>query len=299
MSPRRGVVVGDERYWSRTTTENGTEFFLVEAATGARTAAFDQAKVSGGALGSRPFQLHGVSPAVQPVRIQHRPHINLVQRRRQPVDVRHRGRTLRGQRASCGAAHRALARRQARGVHPRLEPVGPRCRERQETQLTRDGVKDFGYATDNAGWTRSDARSALVARLEEDRDVPAGQRGAGEMYLVDTRIGHPKLQAWKYPLPGDEITMIQRVVIDVDRGKVVRLQMPADQHRSSLCDDLACRGEWGDVQWAADGSTVAFVSSGRAITTRAAARRRCGDRGPSGRCWRKRPKRFSSRATAR
>ena len=26
----------------------------------------------------------------------------------------------------------------------------------KETQLTKDGVKDFGYATDNAGWTKSD-----------------------------------------------------------------------------------------------------------------------------------------------
>ena len=26
----------------------------------------------------------------------------------------------------------------------------------REVQLTRDGVKDFGYATDNAGWTTSD-----------------------------------------------------------------------------------------------------------------------------------------------
>src|SRR5438477_3340041 len=26
----------------------------------------------------------------------------------------------------------------------------------KETQLTKDGVKDFGYATDNAGWTRSE-----------------------------------------------------------------------------------------------------------------------------------------------
>ena len=26
----------------------------------------------------------------------------------------------------------------------------------KETQLTTDGVKDFGYATDNAGWTRTD-----------------------------------------------------------------------------------------------------------------------------------------------
>ena len=31
----------------------------------------------------------------------------------------------------------------------------------KETQLTKDGVKDFGYATDNAGWTKSD-RPVLV-----------------------------------------------------------------------------------------------------------------------------------------
>jgi dipeptidyl-peptidase-4 len=135
----------------------------------------------------------------------------------------------------------------------------------RETQLTRDGIKDFGYATDNAGWTRSDRPilkwspdSKKIATFQQD------QRGVGEMYLVDTKVGHPTLQAWKYPLPGDEtVTMIHRVVIDVERGKVVRLQMPPDQHRSSLCDDLACRGEWGDVQWAADGSTVAFVSTAR------------------------------------
>jgi len=85
------------------------------------------------------------------------------------------------------------------------------------------------------------------------------------MYLVDTTVGHPNLQAWKYPLPGDDtVTMIQRVVIDVDSGKAVRFQMPPDQHRSTLCDDLACRGgEWGDVQWSGDGSTVAFVSTAR------------------------------------
>ena len=84
------------------------------------------------------------------------------------------------------------------------------------------------------------------------------------MYLVDTVVGHPTLHAWKYPLPGDEaVTMISRVVIDVESGKMVRLQMPPDQHRSTLCDDVACRGEWGDVQWSADGSTIAFVSTAR------------------------------------
>jgi dipeptidyl-peptidase-4 len=135
----------------------------------------------------------------------------------------------------------------------------------RETQLTKDAVKDFGYATDNAGWTRSDRPivkwspdSKKIATFQQD------QRAVGEMYLVDTRVGHPNLQAWKYPLPGDEIvTMIHRVVIDVDTGRIVRVRLPPDQHRSSLCDDVACRGDWGDVQWAADGSTVAFLSTSR------------------------------------
>jgi dipeptidyl aminopeptidase/acylaminoacyl peptidase len=40
--------------------------------------------------------------------------------------------------------------------------------------------------------------------------------------------------------------------------------MPPDQHRSTLCDDIACRGgEWSDVQWSADSNHLAFVSTSR------------------------------------
>jgi dipeptidyl-peptidase-4 len=134
-----------------------------------------------------------------------------------------------------------------------------------ETALTTDGVKDFGYATDNAGWTSTDR--AIVEWSPDSKKIATyqqDQRNVGEMYLVDTKVGHPTLRAWKYPLPGDPVvTMIQRVVIDADTGKVVRLQMPPDQHRSSLCDDLACRGRWEDVQWSADSTHVAFVSTSR------------------------------------
>jgi dipeptidyl-peptidase 4 len=136
----------------------------------------------------------------------------------------------------------------------------------KEAALTTDGVKDFGYATDNAGWQRSDhpivrwsLDSKQIATFQQD------QREVGDMYLVDTKVGHPTLQAWKYPLPGDKVVaMIQRVIIDVAARKVIRLQMPPDQHRSSLCDDVACRGgEWTDVQWSTDGATLAFVSTSR------------------------------------
>jgi dipeptidyl aminopeptidase/acylaminoacyl peptidase len=135
----------------------------------------------------------------------------------------------------------------------------------KETALTTDGVKDYGYATDNAGWTHSDRPIVLwspdskkIATFQQD------QRGVGEMYLVETKVGHPTLQAWKYPLPGDEkITMIERVIIDVDARRITRLKMPPDQHRSTLCDDVACDDAWSDVQWSAEGSTLAFVSTAR------------------------------------
>jgi hypothetical protein len=136
----------------------------------------------------------------------------------------------------------------------------------KETQLTTDGIKDFGYATDNAGWASStrpivqwSPDSKRIATFQQD------QRGVGEMYLVETKVGHPTLQAWKYPLPGDAVvTTIQRVSIDLDSARVVRLKMPPDQHRSTLCDNITCRGgDWGDVQWDKEGTRLAFVSTSR------------------------------------
>ena len=136
----------------------------------------------------------------------------------------------------------------------------------QETPLTTDGVRDFGYATDNAGWSKSER--PIVVWSPDSRKIATflqDQRNVGEMYLVSTVVGHPQLQAWKYPLPGDTtVSMIDRVVIDVESKQVVHLKMPPDQHRSSLCDNLACRGgDWNDVQWAPDASSVAFVSTSR------------------------------------
>ena len=136
----------------------------------------------------------------------------------------------------------------------------------QETQLTTDGVKDYGYATDNAGWKQSDSPilvwspdSKKIATFQQD------QRRVGEMYLVPVTNSHPTLKTWKYPLVGDEnVTLIERVVVDVDSPKVIRLKMPPDQHRSSLCDDIACNGNtWEDVQWNGSANDFAFVSTSR------------------------------------
>ena len=138
----------------------------------------------------------------------------------------------------------------------------------KETQITTDGVKDFGYATDNAGWIHSE--NAIVLWSPDSKKIATfqqDQRGVGEMYLVSTKAGHPELRAWKYPLVGDSVvTMISRVVIDISgpTPKVVRFNMPPDQHRSSVCDHISCAGgKFADVQWYPDGSKLAFLSSSR------------------------------------
>jgi dipeptidyl aminopeptidase/acylaminoacyl peptidase len=132
---------------------------------------------------------------------------------------------------------------------------------KQERQLTTDGVKYFGYATDNAGWRSSDAAVALwsadskkIATQQQD------EREVGEMYLVPTTVGHPTLRVSKFPLPGDKVVaMVHRVVIDVDSGRAVRLKMDPDYHRATLGDDLSMR----DYNWSPDGSQLALASVSR------------------------------------
>lgn len=137
----------------------------------------------------------------------------------------------------------------------------------KSTPLTFDGQKDFGYATNNAGWTKSELpvllwspNSDKIATFQHDG------RGVGEMYLYNTKVGHSKLEAWKYPLPGDSLIFrIERVIINLGaQPKVVRLKMPPDAHRSTSTDHIAAgNGELLDAEWSADESQFVFVSSSR------------------------------------
>jgi dipeptidyl aminopeptidase/acylaminoacyl peptidase len=257
--------VGDDRFWYRTTTENGTEFVLVDAATGTRTAAFDQAKIAA-----------ALSTAARASYTAYRLPFNQFDF---SADRKSISFNSGGSRWTCDVVgEKCEGKARAQGPPSVTSPDGKRegfirnynlwVREiasGKETQLTKDGVKEYGYATDNAGWIHSD--NPILLWSPDSKRIATFQldeRGAGEMYLVSTSIGHPRLEAWKYPLPGDpKIFMIERVVIDVDRARVVRLQMPPDPHRSSVCDDVECNGPFEDVEWSADGRQVAFLSTSR------------------------------------
>lgn len=137
----------------------------------------------------------------------------------------------------------------------------------ERVQLTTDGEEYYGYATNNAGWTRDDGPvlkwspdSNKIATFRHDG------RNVGEMYLYTTQVGHPELDAWKYPLPGDEhIFMLERVIIHIEpEPTLVRLDMPPDPQRSTTTDHVAGRGGvFLDVEWSANSDQLAFVSSSR------------------------------------
>jgi dipeptidyl aminopeptidase/acylaminoacyl peptidase len=117
-------------------------------------------------------------------------------------------------------------------------------------QLTTDGVKNYGYGMRRNGGTAVSwsPDSKLLVAFRQD------QRKVRHMYTVVTRIGHPTLEVWPYPLPGDKhVFLVHPVVINVATHKVVRLKMAPEQRL----------GSWSEIRWSADGKTFALVSTSR------------------------------------
>ena len=273
----------DDRFYYRNTTADGTEFVLVSPATKSRGPAFDHAKLAAtlsAAAGSTydpkklPFAAITLSPDAKTVSFD-------LDKRRWTCDVQGLKCEPTGEATGAGMPGGGRGGRGGvvaggrPGTPPSVpSPDGKRAvfirdwnlwirdvATSQEKQLTTDGVKDFGYATDNAGWATSDRPIVLwspdskkIATYQQD------ERKVGDMYLVETKVGHPTLRAWKYPLPGDEVVaMLQRVIIDADTAKITRFDMPPDYHRATLGDNFSI----SDMQWSPDAAKLAFVSTSR------------------------------------
>ncbi len=263
-------LAGD-RFWYRVLTAQGSEFVLVDPARNTRTPAFDQARLAA-ALATASGKTYAAN------RLPFRDFTFLPDGK--SISFAAAGKSWQYDAAS-GQVSPAATPTPPPSPNARNEVASPdgqlaayiqdynlwvrHTQTNQTTQLTTDGSKDYGYATDNAGWTHSD--QAILRWSPDSRKIATfrqDQRRVGDMYLVTTNIGHPKLEAWKYPLPGDkDIAMIERVIIEVANPKVVRLQIPPDPHRGSLSDDISSSGTFDDVDWSADGRQLAFVSTSR------------------------------------
>ena len=253
--------VDDDRFWYSTRTDRGTEFLLVDVPTGRVGPAFDQEEFAT-ALSSATGQTWGAYQL--PIRT-----FELTD-----DGVRFQAN---GTDWACGGG-RCTATEASTPTASVVSPDGRLAayirdhnlwvrdlESGEERAVTSDGMEDFGYATNNAGWVRSDR--PVLAWSPDSKKIATFQhdaRGVGEMYLVSTGVGHPELDRWKYPLPEDSVVFrIERVVVHVDEPRVVRLQMPPDVHRSSVCDHVFCNGEFADVEWSPNSDRLAFVSTTR------------------------------------
>lgn len=264
----------DDRFYYRNSTAGGSEWLLVDPAKKSRVALFNAATVAqaltragAGTIDPRNIPAQHVQLSSDGGQV-----VLEIRDSRWRCDVG--GVSCTADSSSSSRMEAGTAARNRAGPPTVLSPDGKRTAfirdwnlwvrdvaTGQERQLTTDGSKDFGYATDNAGWVHSDR--PVLKWSPDSRKIATQQqddRTVGDMYLVDTRVGHPHLSAWKYPLPGDStVSMIQRVIVDVDGGRIIRLQTPPDYHRAMLGDDL----NMDDLIWSPDGSRLAYVSTSR------------------------------------
>lgn len=258
-----------EKFWYRTLTAQGSEFIVVDVVKAKRLPAFNHQKLAeaiSSATGKNysafmlPFQSIGFSPDEK--------YVTFSQGNKDwKFDLKS------GQLTSTTKA--------ISDDEPRSESLSPDGKKavyikdnnlwvrdmstNQSRQLTTDGVKDFGYATDNAGWRHSDR--PIVLWSPDSKKIftyQQDERKVGDMFLVTTNVGHPKLESWKYPLPGDSvIAMLHRVIIDVESPAIIRLKISPDAHRATLGDDISRGGVLSDAEWSENGSQLAFVSTSR------------------------------------
>ncbi len=260
--------IDDHRFWYRNTIEEGHEFILVDAQEQTRKRAFDHEKIAevlSSATGSNispfelPFRSFELDEKNETLTFDFRSKRHIFSFKRNTIKLsdvpeqlgRAYFRSPDGQKAAFIRDHNLWVKYLDSG---------------REVQLTTDGVEDFGYATNNAGWLRSDRPVLLWGpNSEKLTTFQHDGRGVGEMHLTTTNVGHPKIDSWKYPLPEDSVIFrVHRVVIHLDGPRMVRLKMEPDQHRSSITDHIALRdGTLADAEWSPDGNMLAFLSNSR------------------------------------
>ncbi len=135
----------------------------------------------------------------------------------------------------------------------------------EDIQLTTEGVEYHGFGINNQGWNRSDR--PIVKWSPDSKKISTfrlDERGVGKMTLWRTEVGRPVADIWPYALPGDEVVpMLERVVIDVENQSKTWLDVEPSHQRTSNCCGLNRGLDWADNEWSDNSEKLAFVSTSR------------------------------------
>jgi dipeptidyl-peptidase-4 len=137
---------------------------------------------------------------------------------------------------------------------------------REETQLSTDGVADWGYAVVPEGCCseitnrRRKFRLPPVLKWSPDSKRIAthryDERNVEKLHLLETATGRPKLHSWRYAMPGDSvIPMFDIYVFDVAAKRGVKIQVDRQPGFFTMADSV-----FHDVSWTGDGAAL-FVTT--------------------------------------
>jgi dipeptidyl aminopeptidase/acylaminoacyl peptidase len=139
----------------------------------------------------------------------------------------------------------------------------------EEIQLSQDGEEHYGYAVQPEGccqeittrrggsepppvleWSPNSKR--IATHRYDEREV-------GELHLLETAVGRPKLHSYRYALPGDSLIPTFDIhVFDVAERSSIRL----DQE-PLIGDFTQPDTTWAPVQWSPDGSRLLYTRRSR------------------------------------
>jgi dipeptidyl-peptidase-4 len=269
-NPTSITWVNRENLWYQYNTERGVEYFLVNVATGRKSAAFDQillaqklTNMTGKEIEPWTLPINNITfdEGLNSVRFNHertRWQFNMVDQLLEKVDI-----------VEIPAASN-ISPDMSKAVYIKDHNLWMRdLHSGVDTQLTFDGEEYYGYATNSQGWSRSNV--PIVAWSPDSRKISTyrlDERGVPLMHLLETASPRAKLHSWPYAVPGDTIVpMHERIVIDVDAVSLLKLNTPPDHQRTSNCCGLTRGTQWADNEFSADGSQLAFVSTSRDYKT--------------------------------
>ena len=144
----------------------------------------------------------------------------------------------------------------------------------EASALTTDGTPDYGYGLSNIGCcsevtvvrNATELRPYILWSPDSKRLITHkwDQRKVRLMYLLETKNPGPILHSYRYALPGDSvIPTFDYYVVELEGRKGTRVDVPTIDAVNTTCCWLATDTVWKDVRWSAGSGAIYFTAGKR------------------------------------